>query len=150
MSFSRSIFSITLCAAMLAGCEGTGTGRQLFGTPSSNTIASIQLVFPTQPNRANSSTQVLPLQVNAYDKYGNLITVTYNEQIAVSSNAAGCEVSFQFYVPNSTSSPPPAASSVALTSNAPIAVNFDPACGGPNPATITASATGVSNATVSF
>lgn len=148
MPFLRSIIVFVGAAAFLVGCEGTQTGRTLFGTPSNNQIASIQLILNQKPNRSSTSDQFLPLQVNAYDKWGNLINSPYNERITLSSNG-DCEIGFDFYTPNSTSTPPPYNVSVDFDSPEEIGVGFDPTCG-PDPVTITASAAGVPNATVTF
>jgi hypothetical protein len=155
MSFLRSIIVFGAALAVLSGCEGTQTGRTLFGTPSDTNIASIKIVLVGTPNRSIPAAQSYPLQVNAYDRYGNLINATYNENITVSSNGGGCEIYFQFYTPNSTSSPPPPAVSLDFNTPQEVAVDFlpDPSDGctnQPNPVTITASASGVPNASISF
>jgi hypothetical protein len=155
MSFLRSIIVFGAALAVLNGCEGTQTGRTLFGTPSNTNIASIKLVLVGKPNRSIPASQVLPLQVNAYDQYGNLINATYNQDITVSSSGAACEIWFSFYVPESTSSPPPLTPTLDFNSPEEVAVYFvpDPSNGctnQPNPVTITASAPGVQDATISF
>jgi hypothetical protein len=147
MSFLRSIICFGMALSVLAGCEGTQTGHTLFGAPSNNNIASIQLVFTQKPSRSTTSQQVLPLQVNAYDKWGNVITVPYNENITLSSNGV-CEIGFAFYT-TGTESPPPYDTSLSYNAPQVIGVGFDPNCG-PDPVTITASAAGVTSATISF
>ncbi|HEV3154267.1 MAG TPA: hypothetical protein VGZ02_10725 [Candidatus Baltobacteraceae bacterium] len=141
-----------LLAALTTGCEGTQTGKTLFGTPSNNGIASIQISFPTAPSRAaGAGIQYLALTVNAYDRWGNLITVPYNGEINLSSTGSSCEIAFSFYQNENGagSSPPPLSANLAFNSPQAIGVAFDPACG-PNPVTITASANGASNATLTF
>lgn len=146
----RTMALFLLAAMLTSGCEGTQTGRSLFGSPSNNVIASIQLSFPTKPTRAASSgTQYLALTVNAYDKWGNLITVPYNGNINLSSNGSSCEVAFSFYQNVNSGGSAQAYSNLAFNSPVPVGVTFDPTCG-PNPVTITASANGANNTTLSF
>jgi hypothetical protein len=148
---TRMLALCGLSTLLLCGCTGTQTGKTLFGTPSNNHISTMQLSFPTPPNRA-LGLQVLTLQVNAYDPWNNLITVGYNNAITLSSSDGTCEVGFAFYqnVASGSATPPP--TSLSLTFNSPqaIGVAFDPNCGGPNPVVITASSPGTANAYISF
>ena len=147
---SRSLFLCFAAMSLLAGCEGTGAGRGLFGTPSNNIISSIKLVLPLQPSRT-AGAGVYQLQVNAYDRYGNVITVPYNENVTLNSNGQ-CEVGFNFYANTSTSTASPPPYYATLSTNDPtqtIAIGFNPSCG-PNPVTVTASAVGVPSVSVSF
>jgi len=148
-----TIRTLTLCACalfVLAGCEGTQTGRSLFGTPSNNTIASLQLSLPTHPNRS-AGMQLIAMQVNAYDRWGNLITVQYSNIVTLTSTGSTCEIGFALYQSSggTSATPAPAAASFAFNTPQPVGIEFNPACG-PNPVTITASSPGVPSATVSF
>ena len=74
---------VALCGIMaflLTGCEGSQTGKSIFGTPSNNVVSLIKLTFPTAPNRAQGP-QYIALEVDAYDQWNNLITVGYNNSI---------------------------------------------------------------------
>ena len=144
---------VALCgiiAFLLTGCEGSQTGKSIFGTPSNNVVSLIKLTFPTAPNRAQGP-QYIALEVDAYDQWNNLITVGYNNSITLSSTGNACEIGFSFYqnLASGASTPPPAF--VSLTYNTPqeIGVFFNPSCG-PDPVVITASVTGVPNGVVSF
>jgi hypothetical protein len=150
MSYVRSLVSIVVLGVLLSSCEGTGTGRQLFGTPSNNIIASMKITFPIAPNRASGTEQFIAMYVNAYDRWGNLITVPYSSGITVTSSST-CEVGFSFYQasPAPSASPPPFEASLSFNSPQTIGVGFNPGCG-PNPVKITASAPSVPNASVSF
>jgi hypothetical protein len=148
-----SIRILALCACtvfVLTGCEGTGTGRQIFGKPSNNVISTMQLSFSQAPSRS-AGTQFLALNVNAYDPWDNIITVLYNNNITLSSNGSGCEIAFSFYQSqtNATASPAPTYSSITYNTPQTIGVSFNPSCG-PNPVTITASSPGVASASIKF
>jgi len=146
----RTLILCACAALVLGGCEGTQTGRSLFGTPSNNVIASMQLSFPTHPDRT-AGTQFIALQVNAYDRWGNIITVQYNNIVTLTSTGSTCEIGFAAYQSSGTSASPAPAAAASFAFNAPqpVGVEFNPACG-PNPVTVTASSPGVPSATISF
>jgi hypothetical protein len=146
----RLVAFLSLAAMLTSGCVGTQVGRTLFGTPSNNVISSIQLSFPTAPSRkTGAGVQLLDLTVNAYDKWGHLITVPYSTNITLSSTGSACEVGFAFFQTAGSSTPPPLFASLAFNAPQPVAIAFDPNCP-PNPVTITASANGALNATLTF
>lgn len=146
MVFRAMVLSV--CAAiLLVGCEGTTSGRSVFGTPSDNVIVSTQLSFPVAPNRA-AGKQFLQLEVDAYDEYHNRITVPYNNSVTLSSTGSLCEVAFSIY---QTLNGPPSTfySSLAFNSPQQIGIMFDPTCA-PSPVTITASSPDVPPTTITF
>lgn len=147
---TRSVVLGVLAAFVLSACSGTQTGRTLFGTPSNNVISAITLSFPTPPNRS-AGAQALALQVDAFDRWGNRITVGYNNSITLSSNGSACEVAFSFYqtANSGTTAAQPVFASLTYNSPQEIGVLFNPQCG-PNPVVITASTPGIASVTVSL
>ena len=144
----RALALSVLAALLLAGCEGSSTGRSVFGAPSDNVIVSTQLSFPVAPNRSAGKAQLLQLQVDAYDEYHNRITVPYSGPITLSSTGSACGIQFGIY--QTLNSPPTTFyASLAFNSPQPIGVVFDPSCA-PNPVTITAQSPGVPPTTITF